>query len=76
MSAQQAAKHFSAKVSHDHCVGIGMCALSCPGGFEFDGAGLSVFQPEGVWTQDEVLEAADSCPTSAIAVYRDGERIF
>jgi ferredoxin len=53
-----------------------MCAPSCPGGFDFDGAGLSVFRQDGSWTQDEVLEAADSCPTSAISVYRDGEKVF
>lgn len=64
----------TATVSHDRCVGIGMCALSCPGGFDFDDTGLSVFQPSGTWTEAEVLEAADSCPTSAIDVYRGGAK--
>lgn len=65
----------TAVVSHDRCVGVGMCVLSCPGGFEFDDAGLSVFQADGAWTEQEVTEAADSCPTSAIDVYRDGVKV-
>jgi ferredoxin len=62
-------------VSHDRCVGIGMCVMHCPGGFDFDKDGLSVFQPDGEWTEPEVLEAADSCPQSAIDVSRDGRRL-
>ena len=64
-----------ATVSHDRCVGIGMCVLSCPGGFEFDDAGLSVFQPQGEWTADALTESAHSCPTSAIDLFRDGEKL-
>jgi ferredoxin len=65
----------AATVSHDRCVGIGMCVQSCPGGFDFDDAGLSVFQPQGQWTAEELTEAAHSCPTSAIDLYRDGNRL-
>lgn len=67
---------FTASVSHDRCVGVGMCALSSPGGFEFDEAGQAVFQPAGEWTEQDVLDAADNCPQSAIEVYRDGEKVF
>lgn len=57
-----------ATVSHDRCVGIGACVLACPSGFDFDDAGLSVFQPNSGATVEELTEAADSCPTSAIEV--------
>lgn len=67
--------HIKATVDHDRCVGIGMCVLSCPGGFDFDDAGLSVFQPQGQWTAEELTEAAHSCPTSAIDVFRDGTKL-
>jgi len=72
---ESAARGLSAEVSQDRCVGIGMCALSCPGGFDFDDAGQSFFQPEGTWTDAEVIEAADSCPQSAIDVWRDGKKL-
>lgn len=52
-----------------------MCAMASPGGFDFDDAGLSVFQSAGPWTADELVEAAHSCPSSAIAVYRGGHQI-
>jgi ferredoxin len=65
-------KTYSAAVSHDLCVGVGMCMQHAPGAFDFDDEGLSVFQPDGEWTDDQVEEAADGCPTSAIRLSRGG----
>jgi ferredoxin len=65
-------KTYSATVSHDLCVGIAMCMQHAPGAFDFDDEGLSVFQPNGEWTDEEVEEAADGCPTSAIRLGRGG----
>jgi ferredoxin len=62
-------------VDHDRCVGVGMCVMASPGGFDFDDEGLSVFQAAGEWSEDQLVEAAHSCPSSAIAVYRNGQRI-
>jgi ferredoxin len=62
-------KTYSATVSHDLCVGIAMCMQHAPGAFDFDDEGLSVFQPDGEWTDEE---AADGCPTSAIRLGRGG----
>jgi ferredoxin len=45
-----------------------MCAQQAPGAFAFDADGLSVFLPGGEWTQDELVDAADSCPTMAISL--------
>ena len=47
-------KTYSATVSHDLCVGIAMCMQHAPGAFDFDDEGLSVFQPDGEWTDEEV----------------------
>ncbi|MDQ2811945.1 MAG: ferredoxin [Actinomycetota bacterium] len=41
---------YSATVSHDLCVGVGMCLQHAPGAFEFGDDGLSVFRPDGGWT--------------------------
>ena len=65
-------KTYSATVSHDLCVGIAMCMQHAPGAFDFDDEGLSVFQPNGEWTDEEVEEAAGGCPTSAIRLDRGG----
>ncbi len=68
------ASEWSASVSHDRCVGIGICALTSPGGFDFDDTGLAVFQPNGKWTPEELTEAAHGCPSSAIDIFRHGEK--
>ena len=65
-------KTYSAIVSHDLCVGVGMCMQHAPGAFDFDDEGLSVFRPDGEWADEEVEEAADGCPTSAIRLSRGG----
>jgi ferredoxin len=62
----------TASVSHDKCVGVGMCVQYAPEGFDFEDSGLSVFQPGGTWTEESLIQAAHSCPTSAITVFRDG----
>jgi ferredoxin len=49
-----------------------MCMQHAPGAFDFDDEGLSVFRPDGEWTDEEVEEAAGSCPTSAIRLGRGG----
>jgi ferredoxin len=63
-------KTYSVAVSHDLCVGVGMCLQYAPGAFDFDDGGLSVFRRDGEWTDEQVEEAADGCPTGAIRLSR------
>ena len=62
------------KVNKDACIGCGACASICPDVFEINDEGLSVAKVEEVKDelQDEVRDAADSCPTGAIEV-NEGE---
>ncbi len=59
-----------AKVNKDACIGCGACAAICPSVFELDDEGLSkVIKKEiSEEEQEEVRDAADSCPTAAIEV--------
>jgi ferredoxin len=66
-------KAYRATVSHDLCVGVGMCMQHAPGAFGFDDEGLSVFRPAGEWSDEQLHEAADACPTSAIMLSRTAE---
>lgn len=52
------------------CIGAGLCALTAPGVFDQDGAGLvTVLDPEpGADSQDAVREAGDICPSGAVRV--------
>lgn len=58
------------KVNKDACIGCGACASICPEVFELNDEGLSEVKEEEVKDelQDEVRDAADSCPTGAIVV--------
>ena len=58
------------KVNKDACIGCGACAAICDEVFEINDEGLSESKVEEVKEelQDEVRDAADSCPTGAIEV--------
>ena len=60
-------------VDHDRCVGSGMCEAMAEDSFTVEDDGLShPADPPGDG-KDALLDARDSCPTEAIAVYEDGE---
>ena len=68
------------KVNKDACIGCGACAAICDEVFEINDEGLSEVKVEEEnkekeefvsvkeELQDEVRDAADSCPTAAIEV--------
>ena len=58
------------KVNQDACIGCGACAAICDEVFEINDEGLSEAKVEEVKDelQDEVRDAADSCPTGAIEI--------
>ena len=58
------------KVNKDACIGCGACAAICDEVFEINEEGLSEAKIEEVKEelQDEVRDAADSCPTGAIEI--------
>jgi ferredoxin len=62
-----------AEVSHNHCVGAGMCVYHSPEAFRFNAERLAVFDPDGGWTPAAMREAAESCPMSAITVFEDDQ---
>ncbi len=58
------------KVNKDACIGCGACAAICDEVFEINDEGLSEAKVEEVKEelQDDVRDAADSCPTGAIEI--------
>jgi ferredoxin len=52
----------------DRCVGVGMCLQHAPHAFMSDPGGQSMLRPDAEWTIEELVEAADSCPMSAITL--------
>lgn len=58
------------KVNKDVCIGCGACAAIAPDMFELEDDGLAAFKAEEVEKNkhEDILDAADSCPTGAIEV--------
>jgi ferredoxin len=61
-------------VDRHRCVGVAMCVATAPGAFAVNDEGLSEFQA-GSWDRDDLVEAADACPMSAITVFTDEEEV-
>lgn len=57
------------------CIGTKACISSAPGTFELDPTlVVTVTNPQGD-SEADVVEAAESCPTGAISVWKDGIKI-
>jgi ferredoxin len=63
-----------AKVDEMECAGHGDCALVAPGVFEVD----DVARVVGTAPRELLIEAAESCPAGAIAVFDSdsGEQVY
>ena len=59
-----------AKVNKDACIGCGACNAIAQGIFEMDDDGLAIATVETIPDdkKDEVTDASESCPTSAIEI--------
>lgn len=56
------------KVINDKCVSAATCIIKAPHTFDLNDDGL-VYAKEGTWDEAEkIIEAAASCPTTAIIV--------
>ena len=66
------------EVDHMRCVGNAMCLAMAPGVFAHNDARQSEVRDPGAGTREDVLEAAENCPTGAIAVTDavTGETLF
>lgn len=63
------------RVDRARCIAAGSCISSAPGVFELDEARISIVRDPEAEPLDAVIEAAEYCPTGAISVYRDGEKL-
>ncbi len=63
------------KIDREKCMGSGNCSFWAPSTFDLDDEGVAiVVDPEGDGDEKVVL-AAQGCPTQAIEVLKDGEKI-
>jgi ferredoxin len=62
-------------IDRDACMGSGNCSFWAPGVFDLDDDGVAVgIDPEGA-PEDKIILAAQGCPTQAISLVKDGQKI-
>ncbi len=67
---------YQIKIDRQKCIGCGTCSALAPNTFEIDNdMKAKVKNPNG---NDEktILQAAQSCPTEAIELTKDGKKVF
>lgn len=64
-------------VDRDICIGAASCVVISPDVFELDSENKAVIKNPDADTIQNILLAAESCPTKAITVYdEDGKQIY
>ena len=65
------------RVDRDLCIGVGNCVAFAPTVFKLDNENKAVVLDPSSVDVDELLEAAESCPESAIIVEDDeGNQLY
>jgi ferredoxin len=63
------------KIDRDACMGSGNCSFWAPGVFDLDDDGIAVIVDPEAASEEKIILAGQGCPTQAISITRDGERI-
>jgi ferredoxin len=65
----------SIEINREVCMGSGNCSFWAPGVFDLDDDGIAIVtDPEGE-PEDKIVLAGQGCPTQAISIFRDGDKI-
>lgn len=63
------------EINRDVCMGSGNCSFWAPGVFDLDDDGVSIVVDLAGAPEDKIILAAQGCPTQAISIARDGEKL-
>jgi ferredoxin len=63
------------RVDRELCMGSGNCSFWAPGVFDLDDDGIAFVVDATAQPDDKIVLAAQGCPTQAISVLRDGEKL-
>ncbi len=63
------------EINRDVCMGSGNCSFWAPGVFDLDDDGVAIVTDPAGESEDKIILAAQGCPTQAISVSRDGEKV-
>ncbi|MEN3315554.1 MAG: ferredoxin [Acidimicrobiaceae bacterium] len=63
------------RVQRARCIATKSCISAAPHTFALDPTRVATVTDAGGDPEDDVITAAEACPTGAISVYRDGVQI-
>jgi ferredoxin len=63
------------RIDREACMGSGNCSFWAPEVFDLGDDGIAVVLDPAAQPEDKIVLAAQGCPTQAISVLRDGEKI-
>jgi ferredoxin len=65
------------RVDRDLCTGVGNCVALAPSVFKLDKANKAVILDPGSVSDEDLMDAAESCPENAIIIENDnGEQVY
>jgi len=62
-------------VEHARCIGSKTCLSAAPGVFHIDYDNTALVIDPGASSEEELVDAARTCPTGAISVIKDGRKL-
>jgi ferredoxin len=62
-------------IDRELCMGSGNCSFWAPGVFDLDDEGIAFVVDPNAQPEDKIVLAGQGCPTQAIAIVRDGEKV-
>ncbi len=63
------------EIDRSLCMGSGNCSFWAPAVFDLDDEGLAVVLDVAAAPEDKIILAGQGCPTQAISITRDGEKL-
>jgi ferredoxin len=62
-------------IDREKCMGSGNCSFWAPATFDLDDDGVAMVVDRNGDDDDKIVLAAQGCPTQAISVWRDGQKL-
>jgi ferredoxin len=63
------------EINRELCMGSGNCSFWAPGVFDLDDEGIAIVVDPTAAGEDKIILAGQGCPTQAISISRDGEKL-
>jgi ferredoxin len=63
------------EINRELCMGSGNCSFWAPEVFDLDDDGIAVVLDPTAAPEDKIILAGQGCPTQAISITKDGEKV-